>query len=29
MVEWFYALVPSEYVVNWKQNLVAVMEKLE
>jgi ubiquinone/menaquinone biosynthesis C-methylase UbiE len=29
MVEWFYALVPKEYVVNWKQNLVAVMEKLE
>jgi len=29
MVHWFYSLVPEEVTVNWRQNLVVVMENIE
>jgi hypothetical protein len=29
MVEWFYVLTPEEVTVNWRKNLVLVLEKLE
>jgi SAM-dependent methyltransferase len=28
MVEWFYLLTPEEVTVNWRQNLVVVMERV-
>jgi len=29
IVEWFYVLTPEEVTVNWRKNLVLVLEKLE
>ena len=29
MVEWFYVLTPEEVTVNWRKNLVLVLEKME
>jgi len=28
MVEWFYSLVPEEVTVNWRKNLVVIVEKI-